>query len=204
MLLEANMELCPLWRSPNIRKEIISEKGNSAYIVILLGGGNNCGTQSKAFPDSKWLELGTTRDTKWNLAMAGRSSFLKHIYKYIYINVCIHTPTNICSCTTIHIHPLLLYAHGSTQSQKKDFLDTLMLHLLTQSQGYCTYSFWHYPCNARYKILDRCSEFVFNRPGGSECLFTDCVPAVCRYLNVQVLVPCWANRQPPTHFVYQE
>lgn len=36
------------------------------------------------------------------------------------------------------------------------------------------------------------SKFVFNRPGGSECLCTDCVPAVYRYLNAQVWVPCCA------------
>lgn len=142
---------------------------------------------------SVWWEFSTKWDTKLNIAITGWSSSLRYIVIHKY--------------TFMHNHnmsPQPLPAHRSAYPQKKDFLDILLWHLLTQSQGYCTYSFWHYPRNARHKILGRCSKFVFNRPGGSECLFTDCVPAVCRYLNVQVLVPCCANRQPPTHFVYQE
>lgn len=37
---------------------------------------------------------------------------------------------------------------------------------------------------------------VLNGPGGSDCLCTDCVPAVFQYLNTQVLVPCCVNSLP--------
>lgn len=138
-----------------------------------------------------WWEFSTKWDTKLNIAIAGWSSSLRYLVIHEFMFVQKHTYVPSSACTPIHL-------------PTEGFLDARLWHLSTKSQGYCTYSFWHYPRNARYKILGRCSKFVFNRPGGSECLFTDCVPAVCRYLNVQVLVPCCANRQPPTHFVYQE
>lgn len=46
------------------------------------------------------------------------------------------------------------------------------------------------------------SKLVLNGPRGSDCLCTDCVPAVFQYLNTQGLGPILC--QPPTYSVYQE